>query len=311
MSFGAPVACGGRGGGFIPSVSSGRGGRRGGSMERLAHGSSSGGSSPAFGYSSPPAVSSCFASQAQSVNNGALNTTKNLGAPFGNSTGSPFGNSTSKLVTSSFSEFGGMGASSNALGSSLFGGIGSNAPSNPAFAPPPGGLFSGNVNKRAPADLSQSGGLFGGSSNAGTNNPFPAPASGSSLFGGQPNIQSPPAQHIRFGSSTPASAPAPPTTLHSILLHQTFSGAFPFSEALLTSLSVALKDFGERRALEGIDDLDVFTTAVVVVFFEGKMAREKDSWELVVEKARQWMEDRCQGVEGVEKVIAAARKLIV
>jgi hypothetical protein len=93
-------------------------------------------------------------------------------------------------------------------------------------------------------------------------------------------------------------------------MHQTFSGAFTFSEALLGSLSIALKDFEEKAAANGIEDRDVFATAVAVAYLEEKMADEKDSWELVVDKAREWMEEKCQGVEGAEKVIAAARRLV-
>jgi hypothetical protein len=32
-------------------------------------------------------------------------------------------------------------------------------------------------------------------------------------------------------------------------------------------------------------------TAIVVVFLERKMADEEDTWELVVEKARRWVEE--------------------
>jgi hypothetical protein len=109
----------------------------------------------------------------------------------------------------------------------------------------------------------------------------------------------------------PAPVPPPPTSpLHAILTHQTFSGAFTFSEALLGSLSIAVKDFEEKAAADGIENRDVFATAVVVAYLEEKMAGEKDSWELVVDKAREWMEEKCRGVEGVEKIMAAARTLL-
>lgn len=94
-------------------------------------------------------------------------------------------------------------------------------------------------------------------------------------------------------------------------MHQAFSGAFTYSEALLTSISVSLEAFKKEIAISGITDNDVLATSVAVVYLEDKMADEQDSWELVVDKARQWLEEQCQGIEGgVEKVLAIAKKLV-
>jgi hypothetical protein len=182
-----------------------------------------------------------------------------------------------------------------------------NAPS----PPPSGGLFGASA---APSSSASS--AFGAASTASSTNPFRSAsrAPTNSLFGSAPAARSfaAPTPSFSFGMPpVPAPAPPPPSSpLHAILTHQTFSGAFTFSEALLRSLSVAVKDFEEKAAVDGIEDRDVFATAVVVAYLEEKMAGERDSWELVVDKAREWMEEKCRGVEGVEKIMAAARRLV-
>jgi hypothetical protein len=184
-----------------------------------------------------------------------------------------------------------------------------NAPS----PPPSGGLFGASA---APSSSASS--AFGATSTASSTNPFRSAyrAPTNSLFASAPVARSfaAPKPTFSFGAP-PAPAPPPSTSppaspLHAILMHQTFSGAFTFSEALLGSLSIAVKDFEEKAATDGIEDRDVFATAVVVAYLEEKMADEKDSWELVVDKAREWMEEKCRGVEGVEKVMTAARRLV-
>jgi hypothetical protein len=177
---------------------------------------------------------------------------------------------------------------------------------------PSGGLFGASA-----APTSSASSAFGAASTASSTNPFRSAsrAPTNSLFGSAPAARSfaAPTPSFSFGiPPAPAPAPPPPTSpLHAILTHQTFSGAFTFSEALLRSLSIAVKDFEEKAAADGIEDRDVFATAVVVAYLEEKMSDEKDSWELVVDKAREWMEEKCRGVEGMKKIMAAARRLVV
>jgi hypothetical protein len=184
-----------------------------------------------------------------------------------------------------------------------------NAPS----PPPSGGLFGASASPTSSASSA-----FGAASTTSSTNPFrSAPrAPTNSLFASAPAARSlaAPKPISNFGAPS-APAPPPPTSppaspLHAILMHQTFSGAFTFSEALLGSLSIAVRDFEAKAAADGIEDRDVFATAVVVAYLGEKMADEKDSWELVVDKAREWMEEKCRGVEGVEKIMAAARRLV-
>jgi hypothetical protein len=318
MLFGATIG-GGRGGGTVPSGIVGHGGAcgRGGSgVKRLVpesfnHGSSPG-FKPAFGSASTPA----FGSQAP-AGGAARNNSNAFGSSLfrgfgGNSPSNP---SPAPQSGGLFGLFRSAGTAAVPQSGGLFGSLDSAKTSSLFSAPQSEGLFGTSTTSTEAVEFSpapQPGRLFGGSSNAGTSNLFSAPQSGgSSLFSANHNIQSSPVGNPHFGAAAPAFTSTSPTSLHAILLHQTFGGAFPFSETLLRSLSVILEDFEKRIVLEGIEERDVLATGVVVAFLEEKMADEKDSWELIVDKARQWMEDRCQGVEGAEKIMAAARKLII
>jgi hypothetical protein len=51
-------------------------------------------------------------------------------------------------------------------------------------------------------------------------------------------------------------------------------------------------------------------TAIVVVFLERKMADEEDTWELVVEKARKWVEDKLEEDGVRDDVWRMAEKIV-
>jgi hypothetical protein len=58
----------------------------------------------------------------------------------------------------------------------------------------------------------------------------------------------------------------------------------------------------------GVDET-VLATALVVVIFEEMLGMWKGSWELVVEKARKWLESEV-GLDGVDGVVERAREVI-
>ena len=87
---------------------------------------------------------------------------------------------------------------------------------------------------------------------------------------------------------------------------QTFEGFWEWDAALFAILSVSEKQAEQVETQIGYGKQAV-ATALAVVFFERKLKSEKDAWELVVEKARGWLEGNI-GEDGVhtlmEKVIA-------
>lgn len=91
------------------------------------------------------------------------------------------------------------------------------------------------------------------------------------------------------------SAPGPQTDekkMHAIITLQSFEGSWSWEEKLFAILGL------EPHEVETIlssgaglkdDEKVVFATILAVAFLEKKVAREKDAWELVVEKAEGWL----------------------
>ncbi|KAF2260056.1 VIT-domain-containing protein [Lojkania enalia] len=145
--------------------------------------------------------------------------------------------------------------------------------------------------------------------------PPPAPSSGS-LFGsanpcfesnlaGAPGM---PAVSNPFGaaiSSVPA--PNPPRTedeiLDDLIAMQTFEGFWEWTSALFDTIKVTEAKANQLLQNSGLDR-NVVATALVVAYFEKKLAGKKGSWELVVEKARGWLGD------GAEDVVLKAGVLL-
>ena len=100
-----------------------------------------------------------------------------------------------------------------------------------------------------------------------------------------------------------------PDPLHLLIALQTFAGFWEYSETLLFACSVSVT---EEMIPKGADS-QIFATLLAVYFLETKMADEREVWELVVEKARGWLEGRGGDIagEGDEKGLKEmARRLI-
>lgn len=113
-------------------------------------------------------------------------------------------------------------------------------------------------------------------------------------------------------SSTPSSAPSAPSVIPSIktdedLLHylislQTFSGSWTWSPELLELLKL---DEALVRRIDGrsrVSD-EQLATALVIAVFEEKLAAFTGSWELIVEKAREWLAGDVSLVDAARHVV--------
>lgn len=120
---------------------------------------------------------------------------------------------------------------------------------------------------------------------------------------------------------SPAS-PLAPTQTHSpqeilrlLIAHQSFSGEFPYHAKVLEWLSISIPDFSTAQqdltVSNSTSDLEksgtLLTTALVIVYMEKKLASDKEEWELVVEKARSWLEGQWDADGGEACWEAAAR----
>jgi hypothetical protein len=145
-----------------------------------------------------------------------------------------------------------------------------------------------------------------------------------------PNAYNPPLQRIHTLSSSPIhSAPLPdlasvsqqpgssglaafkqkakstsPVTLESIVRAQQFNGSFPSDSAFLAqicgnkpvpSMPAALRDAQGKGRTESVK-LEIWATVLVLACLRRKFAVEKDSWEIVAEKAMVFVKDALGGI---------------
>lgn len=89
---------------------------------------------------------------------------------------------------------------------------------------------------------------------------------------------------------------------------QTFEGFWEWQESLFSFVGVDLKLATELVKEHGWD-FRIAATAFAIIFLEEKQAKEKDTWELVVEKAKGWMEEQI-GAPEVEVVLLKVAGLV-
>jgi len=106
-----------------------------------------------------------------------------------------------------------------------------------------------------------------------------------------------------------AGGPATETdSLHQIIALQSFEGSWELDDPLLLVLKLSRVD-AESDVLVKIRNT-VWATVLAIWFLEKKMGDQKDAWELVVEKARGWLDGEGVEKEVVEKLFEAAQGLI-
>ncbi|KAK3824899.1 MAG: von Willebrand domain-containing protein [Benniella sp.] len=111
-----------------------------------------------------------------------------------------------------------------------------------------------------------------------------------------------------FGSIAGTAAQGVEATVYGIVGLQTFEGYWEWQESLLSCVGVDPVLAAEAVKKHGWD-LRVAATALAIVFLEKKKASEKDAWELVVEKAKGWMEEQI-GASEVVVVLHKASELV-
>ena len=84
--------------------------------------------------------------------------------------------------------------------------------------------------------------------------------------------------------------------LQKIVALQNFEGYWNLDGPLLEIMGLSV----QHDVPPGLD-LKVWATLLAITFLEGKMARDKESWEMVVEKGRDWLKDQQEGEEGLFK----------
>ena len=95
-------------------------------------------------------------------------------------------------------------------------------------------------------------------------------------------------------------------TLDQIIAMEKFEGSWELSDRLLKILRMGS---AAKKVPKGVED-EVWATLLVILFLEKKMMHEKETWEMVAEKAKTWLEG--QGVVFAEEdgVCEQARTVI-
>ncbi|KAL6797894.1 VIT domain-containing protein [Trichoderma sp. SZMC 28013] len=233
------------------------------------------------------------------------------------SAGGMFGGSTTPSTSGGL--FGSASNSRPATGGSLFGGYASTSSSGGLFGRPTntsssGGLFGSSTNPSSSAasfgsansSVPATGNLFGGGMFAGASphalsfgNPSNNTSGGS--FGSVNNdtafgTQQPTGGGGLFGSSSAGKGlfgfnSSENDVLSTLSALQTFVGNWQWSTSLEDILGIAPLTATVKIQLPGqyTQHMDVLATLCAVVFLKKKLASEKDSWELLVQKAEDWL----------------------
>lgn len=89
---------------------------------------------------------------------------------------------------------------------------------------------------------------------------------------------------------------------------QNFSGFWKWSDKLFVILGVTALDIKAALDTTGVKEQNIASTAAVVAFLRGKLMDERDSWEMMEEKAVAWLAEEL-GDEKADEVLAALKGL--
>lgn len=122
-------------------------------------------------------------------------------------------------------------------------------------------------------------------------------------------ISSPKKKKVMGIMAARKAAPSSNDTMHSLIDMQKFSGYWTRSEKLFELLGVNLDGLDMKDEFQ--KDWDVAVTAVVVAYFEKKLSDKRDVWEMVVQKARAWLQGKYGGkAENVDPMVAEGAKYL-
>ncbi|KAI9843233.1 MAG: hypothetical protein M1837_006522 [Sclerophora amabilis] len=100
--------------------------------------------------------------------------------------------------------------------------------------------------------------------------------------------------------------------LHLLVALQTFEGSWELDESLLTTIGV---DKGSLSEMQGKLEKStiqrsqtILATILAILFFEVRLPQEKESWELIVDKARAWLDG--ETVPDVEALFGDVKKMV-
>ncbi|OAQ23505.1 hypothetical protein K457DRAFT_142708 [Linnemannia elongata AG-77] len=206
------------------------------------------------------------------------------------------------------SAFGGFGSAASASSQSTFGGFRSAAPSSQSTS---GGFGSATLSAQSKNRSLRSPRI---AKAYGDNSVCPPPPSApssvdpalSTSFGRAAAPKSKSAlgskTEGRRSSLTRPSSATPPAKqlplLETLIDLQTFSGFWEVTSELATAVGISLtllKTEGADLGYNTDEELRILATALAISYFENTLAKDRDTWELVVDKAKGWLLTALQG----------------
>lgn len=103
----------------------------------------------------------------------------------------------------------------------------------------------------------------------------------------------------------------PVTAMHKLISLQTFSGAWLWSDELANAIGCGSEVLRSPWQIGGSISSAAKATAIALAFLRCKVGGEKDVWEMVGEKATEWLRGET-GLSGggVEKVVQEAERRV-
>jgi hypothetical protein len=94
--------------------------------------------------------------------------------------------------------------------------------------------------------------------------------------------------------------------MHYLIYAQAFDGSWAFTASLLSVLGGNAALF-EAEIAGGVDKT-VLVTGLVVVVFEERFKEQEGAWELVVEKAKEWLQGEID--DRIKEVLGRAKRVL-
>ena len=108
---------------------------------------------------------------------------------------------------------------------------------------------------------------------------------------------------------------SPAETLNALVALQSFSGSWTWNVQLLTLLgleeAVALERANAAQLDTKVEALHVLATGLVLVYLELRLGEKRDEWEMLADKAREWLQGQLEGGVTVEKYLEGAKKVLI
>ncbi|KAF3911010.1 hypothetical protein AA313_de0202223 [Arthrobotrys entomopaga] len=129
-----------------------------------------------------------------------------------------------------------------------------------------------------------------------------------------PQVQEDSIQESKKASPKPVvKVSTPDERIHSLIMLQSFAGSFVLNDDIATVIKNSFKTSGDilqklkdLAAKVGISEGVLATWAAILVFENGEgHASERDTWELVVEKAVMWLDSEGKNDEGIKSQVAS------